>query len=198
MTRLRRGDDAVADSASDETAGRPTTDDRRVARTIGALVGAVGALGIAASAYLDWFAGQMPTEIPLERLFATDVSGTASSYWTSMAAPLALAGLIGVVGGLLRSRLTLLLAGLLGFATLVLWVLLQAIDLAPEDLGASDYEAGVWVCVASLAVLAGGVLLMGGRTPKTSSTVGNPGPVHESATPTEPTVAGDTRRASEV
>ncbi|HEY9376716.1 MAG TPA: hypothetical protein VIQ02_06435, partial [Jiangellaceae bacterium] len=75
----------MADPASDETAGRPAVDDHRVLRTLGALIGAVGALGVAASAYLDWFAGQMPTEIPLDRLFSTDVSGSASSYWTSMA-----------------------------------------------------------------------------------------------------------------
>ena len=188
----------MADPASDETAGRPAADDRRVQHTIGAVIGAVGALGVAASAYLDWFAGQMPTEIPIERLVATGVSGAAGSYWTSMAAPLALAGLIGIVGGLLRSRLTLLLAGVLGFATLVLWVLLQAIDLAPDDLQASDYEAGLWFCVASLVVLAGGVLLMGGRPREVSPAAGSAGPAHESAGPAESTIAGETRRPSEV
>jgi hypothetical protein len=188
----------VADPASDETAGRSTAGDRRVPRTIGALIAAVGALGVAASAYLDWIAGQMPTEIPLERLFATDVGGTAGSYWTSMAAPLALVGLIGVVGGLLRSRLTLALAGLLGFATLVLWVLLEAIDLAPEDLRASDYETGVWVCVASLVVLAAGVLLMGGgRKREKPPAADDPAPAQESAA-TESTIAEETRRPSEV
>lgn len=188
----------MADSASDETAGRPSADDRRVQRTIGALIGAIGALGVAASAYLDWFAGHMPTEIPLERLFATDVSGTAGSYWTSMAAPLALAGVVGVIGGLLRSRLTLVLAGLLGFATLVLWVLLQAIDLAPEDLHAGDYQAGVWVCVASLVVLAGGVLLMGSRRRVESPPANQSATTHESSSPADPAVAEHLHRPSEV
>ena len=156
-----RGDDVVADLASQTDIAGPPADTRRVRRTLGALIGAVGALGVAASAYLDWFAGRMPTEIPLQRLFDTEVSGAAGSYWTSMAAPLALAGVIGVIGGLVRSRLVITLAGVVGLATLVLWILLQAIDLSPQDLRASDYEVGLWVCVASLAVLAGGVLLMG-------------------------------------
>jgi hypothetical protein len=156
-----RGDDVVADLASETDIAGPSADTRRIRRTVGALIGAVGALGVAASAYLDWFAGLMPTEIPLQRLFDTEVNGTAGSYWTSMAAPLALAGVIGVLGALRRSRLVITLAGVVGLATLVLWILLQAIDLAPEDLHASDYEVGLWVCVASLAVLAGGVLLMG-------------------------------------
>jgi hypothetical protein len=197
MTRLPRGDDAVADPASEETAGPPAAADRRVRRTIGALIGAVGALGVAVSAYLDWFAGQMPTEIPLERLFATEVSGTAGGYWTSMAAPLALAGVVGVVGGLLRSRLMITLAGLLGLATLVLWVLMQAIDMSPEDLHATDYEVGLWVCVASLVVLAGGVLLMGSRSRDASELADQPAPT-ESVRPGEPTVAEQLHRPSEV
>ena len=71
------------------------------------------------------------------------------------------AGVIGLLGGVLRSRLVITIAGLLGLSTLVLWIFLQAIDLSPEDLHASDYEVGLWVCVASLVVLTGGVLLMG-------------------------------------
>ena len=179
VTNDGRGDDVVADLASETDIGGSRAGTRRAHRTLGALIGAVGALGVAASAYLDWFAGQMPTEIPLQRLFDTEVSGTAGAYWTSMAAPLALAGVIGVLGGVLRSRLVITIAGLLGLSTLVLWILLQAIDLSPEDLHASDYQAGLWVCVAGLVVLTGGVLLMGGP------------PVEESPAPDE---AGDQQR----
>ena len=100
VTNDGRGDDVVADLASETDIGGSRAGTRRAHRTLGALIGAVGALGVAASAYLDWFAGQMPTEIPLQRLFDTEVSGTAGAYWTSMAAPLALAGVIGVLGAL--------------------------------------------------------------------------------------------------
>jgi hypothetical protein len=188
----------VANPASEQSTGRPSADARRVPRTIGALIGAVGALGVAASAYLDWFAGQMPTEIPLERLFSTNVSGTASAYWTSMAAPLAVAGVIGVLGGLLRSRLVITLAGLLGLATLVLWVLMQAIDLSPEDLQASDYEAGLWVCVASLVVLTAGVLLMGGSRRDDSPTPDQSPARNQPAAVDEPATAEEQHRPSEV
>jgi hypothetical protein len=167
----------------------PPVDSGRARRTVGALIGALGALGVAASAYLDWFAGQMPTEIPLQRLFDTEVTGTAGAYWTSMAAPLALVGVIGVLGGVWRSRLVITLAGLLGLATLVLWVLMQAADLSPEDLRASDYEAGLWVCVASLAVVAAGVLMMGSPRRRKRSDPNEPSPEEKSAdaeTPTRP------------
>ena len=132
-------------------------------RTAGAVVGALGALVVTASAYLDWYADQMPTDIPLERLFQTEVSGDASSYWTSVAAPLALAGVVGVIGMLLRSRLLLSVAGLIGLATLVLWIVMTAIDLSPEDLDAADYQPGVWVCAAGLVILLIGIVGMGRR-----------------------------------
>jgi len=126
-------------------------------------VGALGALGVTASAYLDWFDGVVPTDMPLERLFQTEVSGGASSYWTSVAAPLALVGVIGVLGALMRSRLVLVVAGLVGVATLALWIVMTALDLSPDDLQPSDYQSGVWVCVAGLVVLFIGVLAMGPR-----------------------------------
>ena len=126
-------------------------------------MGALGALGVTASAYLDWLDDVMPTEMPLERLFQTEVSGTASSYWTSVAAPLALVGVLGVIGALMRSRLVLTVAGLIGVATLALWIVMQALDMSPEDLEPSDYQSGVWVCVAGLVVLFIGVLGMGSR-----------------------------------
>lgn len=126
-------------------------------------MGALGALGVTASAYLDWLDDVMPTEMPLERLFQSEVSGTASSYWTSVAAPLALVGVVGVIGALMRSRLVLTVAGLIGIATLALWIIMQALDMSPEDLEPSDYQSGVWVCVAGLVVLFIGVLSMGGR-----------------------------------
>ncbi|MGH9252526.1 MAG: hypothetical protein ACRD0W_23860 [Acidimicrobiales bacterium] len=126
-------------------------------------MGALGALGVTASAYLDWLDGVVPTDMPLERLFQTEVSGSASSYWTSVAAPLALVGVIGVLGALMRSRLVLVVAGLVGTATLALWIVMTALDLSPDDLQPSDYQSGVWVCVAGLVVLFIGVLAMGPR-----------------------------------
>ncbi|MGH8776204.1 MAG: hypothetical protein ACRDWI_13905 [Jiangellaceae bacterium] len=132
-------------------------------RTAGAVVGALGGAGVAASAYLEWLDDQTPRDMPLERLFQTEISGGSSSYWTSVAAPLAIAGVIALIGLVLRSRLVLTVAGLVGLATLALWIVMTAIDLSPDDLEASDYQPGVWVCVAGLVVLLIGIVGMGRR-----------------------------------
>lgn len=135
-------------------------------RTAGAVVAALGAAGVAASAYLEWFDDQTPRDMPFERLFQTEISGDASSYWTSVAAPLAIVGVIGLIGLLLRSRLVFTVAGLVGLATLVLWIIMTAIDLSPNDLEAADYQPGVWVCAASLVILLIGIIGMGRRYPR--------------------------------
>jgi hypothetical protein len=101
--------------------------------------------------------------MPLERLFQTEVSGGADNYWTSVAAPLAVAGVVGVIGLLLRSRLVLSVAGLIGLATLALWIVMTAIDLSPDDLQAADYQAGVWICAAGLVIMLIGIVGMGRR-----------------------------------
>lgn len=132
-------------------------------RTAGAIVGALGALAVTASAYLDWYEDETPQDMPLERLFQTEVSGGADNYWTSVAAPLAVVGIVGVIGLLLRSRLVLGVAGLIGLATLVLWITMTAIELSPRDLEATDYQAGVWICAGGLVILLIGIIGMGPR-----------------------------------
>ena len=132
-------------------------------RVAGAIVAALGALAVAASAYLDWFEDEMPRDMPLERLFQTEVNGGADNYWTSVAAPLAVVGVVGVIGLLLRSRLVLSVAGLIGLATLTLWIIMTAIDVSPDDLEAADYQAGVWICAAGLVIMLIGIVGMGRR-----------------------------------
>ena len=134
-------------------------------RAGGAVLAAVGALGVSASAYLYWFDGREATDIPVERLFQTDVSGTASSYWTSVAIALALVTVLGVVGAILQSRLVLVLGWLIGVATLALWVVMQAIDNVDDDLDftANDAQAGAWACAVALLVMLIGIVAMGPR-----------------------------------
>lgn len=131
----------------------------------GAVVAALGAVGATASAYLDWFGGQAADDIPLERLFQTEVSDQASSYWNSVALPLAVVSLLGVVGAILLSRFVLSLGWLIGVAALVLWIVMQAID-DGADFSVGDLEAGVWVCAASLLVMIAGIVAMGNPRPE--------------------------------
>ena len=134
-------------------------------RAGGAVLAAIGAIGVTASAYLYWFDGREATDIPVERLIQTDVSGTASSYWTSVAIALAAVAVLGVVGAILQSRLLLVIGWLVGVATLALFVVMQAVDNADDDLGftANHLQAGAWACAVALIVMLIGIVIMGPR-----------------------------------
>lgn len=129
-------------------------------RAAGAVVAVIGALGVTASAYLDWYGGRDATEIPLERLFQTSVAGAPSSYWNSMALALALVAVLGVLGALLLSRFVMGLGWLIGLASLVLWIVMSAND-DTVSVSASDIQAGAWVCAAALLVMLVGIIGMG-------------------------------------
>lgn len=127
----------------------------------GAVVALVGALGVTASAYLDWYGGRDATDIPLERLFQTTVTtGPPSSYWNSMALALSLVTVLAVLGVLLLSRFVLALGWLIGVATLVLWIVMSAND-SRLSVSVGDLQAGVWVCAAALLVMVAGIIGMG-------------------------------------
>ncbi|PZF81078.1 hypothetical protein [Jiangella anatolica] len=130
-------------------------------RAAGAVIALIGALGVTASSYLDWYGGRDATDIPLERLFQTDSVGAPSSYWNSMALALAVVGLLGVVGAVLLSRFVLILAWLIGAATLVLWIVMSVND-DSLSVSAGDIQAGAWVCGVALLVLLAGIIGMGG------------------------------------
>src|SRR5690606_16424302 len=130
-------------------------------RILAATLAALGALGTTAGAYLDWFGDRPAHELPLERLYQSDIaSGPASSYWNSMALPLAVVGALGVLGALLLSRFVLVLAWVIAVATLVTWAVMQTGDDA-VDAGLGDVQVGFWVSAAASVVLLIGIVMMG-------------------------------------
>jgi hypothetical protein len=120
----------------------------------------IGAATVAGSAYPDWHAGEGPRDWPLEQLFTASPAGTATAFWGSVAAPLAVVGVLGLLGAALRFRFILGLGWLVGGATFALWALMSIID---GDWAAGDLSGGAWLCLAGLAVMLGGILGMGPR-----------------------------------
>lgn len=129
-------------------------------RLIGAGIALVGALTVSTSAYPEWYAGEGPQNWPLKQLFQASPAGTATEFWGSVAAPLAVIGILGLLGALLRFRFILGLAWLIGVATFVLWAIMRAIDSAWE---VSEFTSGAWICLLGLVVLLAGILTMGPR-----------------------------------
>lgn len=133
-------------------------------RATGAIIAGAGTLMCALSAYLSWYGDRAPYELPIRHLAETGAPGAASGYWASVAAPLAVVGALGVLGALVRFRFLLVLAWMVGVATLALWGLMRAIgnatDNAPAGVGTG---AGVWLCAVGLLAILIGVVVMGPR-----------------------------------
>jgi hypothetical protein len=133
-------------------------------RTTGAIVAAAGSLLCAISAYVAWYDGRAPHELPIRHLASTGEPGVAGGYWTSVAAPLAVVAVLGALGALARFRFLLVLAWMIGVATLVLWGLMRAIGNVTDDApGGIDAGTGVWVCAFGLLVILVGIVVMGPR-----------------------------------
>jgi hypothetical protein len=129
-----------------------------------AVLATVGALGVASSAYFDWFADNSPRQIRLEQLLMQpDANGQATSYWLSMAAPLAVAGAIGVLGTFLLVRLLVWLSFLVGLVTVALWATETAFDVAEIQL--NDIQPGAWVSLGGLLLLLIGAAALRRRRP---------------------------------
>jgi hypothetical protein len=126
----------------------------------------IGAVGVTASAYLNWLDDRAPwsepTNMPLESVFGTELTETASSYWTSLAAPLAAVTLLAVLAAILRSRIVLVLGWLVGLATAIAWVVMRLAD-DTTDVGVGDLRSGFWVALLGLAVMLIGIMSMGPR-----------------------------------
>jgi hypothetical protein len=133
-------------------------------RDLGAILATVGALFVAASSYIHWFADRTAIDTPLSRLYQTSISPPADSWWRSVAVPLIAVLVIAVVGLILRSQTVFFVSWAVGVATLALFVAMQYNDDAVE-FAFADLQAGVWQSLVALVVMIFGIAIMG-RPPR--------------------------------
>ena len=133
-------------------------------RTTGAAACAVGVLLMTGSAYLTWYSGEAASSLPIAQLVQATPEGAASSYWRSLAAPLAILGGVGLLGAAIRSRVLLGFAWLIGVTTLVLWAIMRAIAKATDKVDeAASAGVGPLVCVVGTVIVLAGIAFMGPR-----------------------------------
>ncbi len=142
----------------------------------------IGAVALGVSAFLNWFDDLAPSDIATRWLFWDDAR-TTSDEISSMAVPLLAAAAIALLGALIGSRLLGGLGLLVGLATLVVWVVRQAVvlDDAGLDFEVSDIQPGAWLALGSLVVLAIGVAGLRRRTEESPAVPGftsGPAPTH--------------------
>ena len=117
-------------------------------RVVLSLLGAVAMVG---SAFLDWVERRAATELPLRGLI--DTARNEGPFSTSIGLAIIVLGLLAIVGLAPRSGWLTRLAGALGIALVVLFV----IGLYQRDLTLADLAVGGWVAlIGSIVALVGG------------------------------------------
>ncbi|THA73102.1 hypothetical protein E6R60_25970 [Streptomyces sp. A0642] len=139
---------------------------RGIRNTIGLILAVVGAAAAVWAPFRNWYNGRLGHDFRFWELFTgAGVTNSGAGLFASMFLPLLVAAVVALVGVVLRSRLLVLLAGVIAFGFAVLWMIRQG--LAQGSLTVAGDGRGLGSGVG-LALLGGLLMLiasavMGGR-----------------------------------
>jgi hypothetical protein len=95
-------------------------------RLVGTVLGLLAAVASVWSAFLSWYAGREGSNIRIQDLFTNGITLNNASTMNSLFLPLAFVALLFVVHAIVGWRWLLVLGGLIGIATPLLWGTRQA------------------------------------------------------------------------
>jgi hypothetical protein len=136
-----------------------------IRNVIGSILALVGATAAVWSPFRDWYDGRLGRDYRIQDLFG-GISQNEGTLVTSILLPMAFAALVTLVGLLLRSRLLVMLAGVIVLGFTILWMVRQGQAAGSLTAGGDGAGLGLGVALAG----GGGVLLllaaalMSGRT----------------------------------
>ncbi|MFF8290973.1 hypothetical protein ACF068_17330 [Streptomyces sp. NPDC016309] len=135
-----------------------------IRNVVGSILALVGATAAVWSPFRAWYDGRPGRNYPVADLFG-GIGQTKADLATSILLPLAVAALVTVIGVVLRSRLLVLVAGVIVLGFTVLWMVRQgqaAGNLSVESDG-SGLGQGVGLALGGGILLLLGAALMSGR-----------------------------------
>ncbi|WP_149179337.1 hypothetical protein [Streptomyces sp. TRM49041] len=126
-----------------------------IRNVIGAVLAVVGAAAAVWSPFVAWYEGRLGRYYEIDDPF-TGITAERADLWTSLFLVMAVAGVVTLVGLLLRSRLTVLLAGIIVLGFTILWMVRQGQAAGNLTVTGDDTGVGWGVALA----LGGGLLLL--------------------------------------
>ncbi|MFJ5950922.1 hypothetical protein [Streptomyces noursei] len=133
-----------------------------VRNVLGSLIALIGATAAVWSPFRPWYDGRHGSDIRIEDLFNGLTDGGATLFG-SLLLPMAFAGLLTLIGVVLRSRLLITLAGLVVLGCTVLWMVRQGQRTGELAAGAHGLGIGAATALGGGALLILGALVMRGR-----------------------------------
>ena len=111
------------------------------------------------SVFMDWARGNAATDISVRALWSTRFGHAGNNWLTTIGAVIIALALIAIIGLAPRTGMLTSLAGALGIAVFVLFL----VQLYRADFTVNDLDPGAWVALAgSIVALVGG--FFGART----------------------------------
>ncbi|EST39462.1 hypothetical protein N566_01860, partial [Streptomycetaceae bacterium MP113-05] len=136
-----------------------------IRNAIGSLIALVGAAVAVWSVFLPWYGGRDGQDFALDDLFTPGGLTGSPALLAGLFLPVAVAALLAVVGVLLRSRLAVVLAGLIVLGFAVLWMIRQGIAQGSLTVGGDGgMDWGLGIAFAGAVILLFGGLVMTGRS----------------------------------
>jgi hypothetical protein len=123
---------------------------------VGSLLAVLGAAATLVSPWQPWYDGRHGSTFKFWEVFGTGVTGSRSGIMDSVFLVFLVTAVVAVVGVLLRSRLTVGVAGLVAFGFAILWMVRQG--QAAGELTVSSGNRGLGAGVAD--ALGGGLLMI--------------------------------------
>jgi len=124
-----------------------------------------GAAGLIVGGFLDWIQGTTGVDLDIRAFWETTFDQQSSTFVETVGFVMIVLGLLAIIGMAPRSGWLTRLAGALGIAGFVLFL----IEVYRADLAVADVQAGAWVA------LAGGVVALIGGFLGTRAAVVTPG-----------------------
>ncbi|GAA2681813.1 hypothetical protein [Streptomyces lunalinharesii] len=133
-----------------------------VRNVLGSLIALIGATAAVWSPFRPWYDGRHGSDVRIEDLF-NGITGSSATLFGSLVLPMVFAGLLTLVGVVLRSRLLITLAGLVVLGFTVLWMVRQGQRTGELAAGAHALGVGAANALGGGALLILGALVMRGR-----------------------------------
>lgn len=122
---------------------------------LGSVLALIGAAAVVWSPFGPWYNGRHGEHIRIDDLFHS-YTGVSAGLWRSLLLPMAFAGLVTLIGLLLRSRSLVTLAGLVALGFTVLWMVRQGLHSGSLVVG----NGGAGLDWGIALALGGGLLLL--------------------------------------
>ncbi len=114
------------------------------------IINGVAAILAATSVFLPWLDSVEAIRIDFIRLVSTEAVDPTDSILFSIAVAIFVGAFLTLMGAIFASKYLTIVGWIINLGVLALWITMTAMYAAPNSFGVGNFQAGVWVMIASL------------------------------------------------